>query len=269
MADYGKVVSEGIRFAFQPKRWVHLFALDAITASVLLSYLLVNANALTVLYSGQAMSEPAVLSSMLGIGVAVSGLFVVWILIRMYIVGALIYQSVNPGKSRESWRVSKERYLNMIMVTGIVSLASFVAGVVPYVGWAISILAGLAFFFAMPPVIIDRKHFDECLRISVRMFREKTADVAITWLLVTVLSLVLVGIFSIPAFAMALVALLPALIELQGETSGRVFLDMMVNNAWAIYPAILVSLVGFAISNVFSLFFQTNMYRQLSKKKLL
>ena len=46
--DYGKVISNGLRFAVEPKRWLPFFAIDAMALPVILLYVMSNASVLTI-----------------------------------------------------------------------------------------------------------------------------------------------------------------------------------------------------------------------------
>jgi hypothetical protein len=270
MTDYGKTLGDALRFSVHPRRWMYFFILDLVFFTALFVYLFSNLPAVAAMFPSASTAGPMALVLLIQFAGVSIFLFIVWFLIRIYIVGALIHQSVNPDfkKIGESWTTAKQRYFSLLVVIILVSVASSIVGAVPYVGWLLSIIVGLIFFFAIPPTIIDKKSFDDSIRISIDLFREKTADVFLTWILLIIMSAIIIIIFSIPALAVLLASLLPVFMGMQGAAAGTGILNKLVQSGWYLYPAALIFLVGFAITSVFSVFFQANMYQQIKKKKL-
>ena len=271
MVKYGKTLSDGIRFSIQPKKWLPFFILDSVTLTVFLAFIFSNASLFKEIASQSGGTDSLSATAIASIAVAGIGLFavfIVYVLIRIYIGGAIIHQSVKPKETKQSWTVAKERYFTMLAVIVIVSLATSVVGGVPYIGWVVSIIVGLLFFFALPPTIVDKKSFDDSIRTSIDLFREKTADVFLSWLLITIVATIIFFIFAVPLLVVSLGIFLPYFITNQSGTGGMEILNMLIQSGWSLYPATLVLVVGYSISNVFSLFAQTNLYQQLKKRKL-
>lgn len=271
MVEYRKTLSDGIRFSIQPKKWLPFFILDSVALTVFLAFIFSNASFFKEIASqsggADSLSATAIASiAVTGLGLVV--MFIVYGLIRLYISGAIIHQSVKPKETKQSWTVAKERYFTLLAVIVIVSIASSIGGMVPYVGWLLSIIIGLVFFFALPPTIVDKKSFDDSIRISIDLFREKTADVFLSWLLITIVATIIFFIFAVPLLVVSLGIFLPYFITLQSGTSGTEIFNMLIQSGWSLYPATLVLVVGIAISHVFNLFAQTNLYVQLKKRKL-
>ncbi|UCD02698.1 MAG: hypothetical protein JSV63_02825 [Candidatus Aenigmatarchaeota archaeon] len=265
MVDYGKTLSGAVRFSLLPKRWLPFFILDAAFATSVLAYVLANISVFQSIFAGNA-TDVLVITSILGI-VLIFGLgFIVWVLIKIFISGAVIHQSLKPPEFRQSWTVSKNRYLSLLVVSAIVGIISAIVGMVPYVGWVFSIIVGLMFFFALPPVIVDKMSFDRALNTAYNIFRKKTVDVFIIWLIVAIITGMIIFVFAVPAMLIVLGAMLPQLIGAPGEIGGAEFLSIVVSSGWSLFPAVLIFLVGSSIAAVFGLHAQTHFYMQLRKK---
>ena len=268
MVNYGKTLSGAIRFSFGPKRWLPIFVLDAVCFTIALTYLLSNASAFRSILSGDVSGILAV-SSIFGVAVIAMTLYALWMLVRIYIVGALIHQSVKPKEFPQSWTVSKQRYLSLLAVMVVVGAISWLAGMIPYVGWLASIITGLVFFFAMPPAIVDKMSFDNAIKVSYNLFRNKLTDVFIAWLVIALISSIILFVFVIPVLLVAFGILLPQLIGVSPSSSGTELLMMLISNRWSLVPAALVFLIGTSIVAVFSIYAQTHFYIQLRKKGIL
>jgi len=264
MVDYGKTIGDAFRFSIQPKKWLYFFILDSAVLSVLFAYVLLNTSALS-----ELMSSDATFSSFVTLAAGALTLFAVWVLVRIYIIGALIHQSVNPRETKQSWAVSRQKYLSLLLVVLIVLLVTQLTAMVPYVGWIISILTGLMLFFAMPATVIGRMGAADALRTSFSLFREKLSDVVIAWLLISIISSVINLLLALPLIAAALMMMLPYLLNLETIGGMGQVLSLLISNSWSLVPALLVFLAGFAISNVFTIHAQCNVYLQLKKRKLL
>jgi hypothetical protein len=268
MVEYGKTLSNAFKFSIDPKRWLPFLVLDAVAFLALLAYMIPNVFVLSDVIAAQ-QSGLMVASQIMGVIATVAIAFGIWSLVRLYIVGAMIHQSVKPKEYRKSCTVAKERYLSLLAVGVAVGLLSMVVGFVPYVGWLGSIIIGLMFFFAMPAAVAGKLGFSAALSDSLHLFREKLSDVFLAWLVIAVISSIIALIFMIPAFAIAWGALVPALVGLGENPTGTQILSILVSNGWSLAPAGLVFLVGIAITNVFGINAQTNFYLQLKKRKII
>ena len=267
MVKYGETLLNALKFSVEPKRWVPFFAIDLIFSAVMLAYLLSNIFVLKGILSGD-VSGLVIASSIIGV-IAVSILmFAVWLLLRLYVSGALVHQSFKPKEFSKSWTVSKQRFLSLLAVSIVVGIISGVVGIVPYVGWILSIIIGLMFFFVAPAVIVKKMVFDKALSDSYRIFRKKPLDVFLIWLLLTIISGLIFLLFFIPMLVVMWSVLLPILLGLSGGTATITgILTILTSNIWYIVPAMLVMIVGIAIGTVFSFHAQTHFYIQLKKKR--
>ncbi len=265
MVEYGKVLGGALHFCIEPKRWLPLFVLDAVAFIVVFSYLISNASAISSIIAGN-VSDLLVASSIIGvIGVSVL-VFIIWGLLRLYIVGALFHQSVKPKEYDKSWKVAKEKYLSLLMAGIIVGVISGFLSLIPYVGWILSIIIGLMFLFAMPAVIVRKMSFDDALRDSYKIFRIRTVDVFIVWLLITIITGIIIVIFLLPAMITLATLLLPTLVGVSAEGAGTGVLMAILAGGWSLAPAIIIYLIGVALMTVFSTNALAHFYLAFKKK---
>ncbi len=250
MVEYGKILGDALRFAVEPRRWLPVLILDVVVFLLAFTYLMSNAVALQQIMQGN-------LNALM--------MFIVWSLLRLYIMGALIHQSVKPKEYDKSWSVSRQRYGALLGVGIVVGVIPMLVSMVPYVGWVFSIIVGLMFFFAMPPVIARKAKFDDALRESYEIFRKKTVDVFVVWILTSVLGGVIVMVFMIPMMATMWSVMLPAMMTMQANSNGAEIFSALIMNGWAMVPAAIVYMIGLAYVTVFSANAQTNFYLKMKK----
>ncbi len=266
MVDYGKVLSGALRFGVEPKRWLPIFAIDALFVMAVLSNMVSNASAFVDIINAPVEGF-AVAASVVNMLVFLFSLFVLWLLVRLFVVGALLQQSVKPKEYRKSCDVARERYISIVGISVLVGLASYVTGLVPYIGWLISIVIGIIFFYSMPAVIVGKKPFIEAMRESYRLFRDRFPEVLLSWILISVISGVIAVVFMIPVFMISFNLLIPELMLMGEGSTGMEFFTVILNAGWSLLPGIVVALAGVAISTALGLNAQANFYAQIRKKK--
>jgi hypothetical protein len=274
MVDYGGAIKKGFKFGFTPKRWLPFFVLDIIFISSLLA---ITLSSLEVIFSSiiNAGADPLAILSLLGYGAAVIAGFVIWGLIRIWVQGAVIHQSYKEKEFDKSWGVAYKKYLSIlaaIIIIGIIaSIVSTVVGLIPYIGWALSIIASivisLAFFFVLQEVIVNNKGFYQSIKNSYYTFKRKPFEVFIAWLLIAILTIIIVGIFSIPAVALLFSVFLGSLIT-GAVPSIETVIPLLQTYLLPLIITGVIFVIGLAISQTFALKAQTELYLQLRKKKL-
>lgn len=265
MVDYGKTITEGLKFSFTPKRWLPVYAVD-LTAFVSIYFLFMsNFAAIRTVIEGIS-SGYQVLFSLVNLVVITIAILVSLAFVRLYITGSIIHQSYKNKEYSQSWRVSKERFWSLFAASFIITIATTAFAFVPYVGWIFTVILGIMFFYALPPVIIRKMKFDDALTESIHLFKEKFPEVIITYILIAVISLIIMGFFMIPAFIAAWNVLLPILINNGANLENFGFFDVLQHNAVYLFPSVLVLLAGQSLVTVFSLFCQTNYYLEIRKK---
>ena len=271
MASYGDILMNAIRFSIHPRRWLPFFILDSVFLLAAVGLILTNmSDILGMSNMGMGMGNnaaPMAVLYMVNLGLIMISGFVVWSLIRLWISGAVIHQSVKPKEFGNSWGVAKSRFFSLLAVTIIVGLISGVVGVVPYIGWVLSIIVGLAFLFAMPAVVVKRLGFENSLRESYRIFRNKPFTVFLIWLAMAIISIIITIIFLIPLFMTVWGIVAPFLFQASSATIASLLLMSLMQNVWMLVIGMEVLLVGVAISSTFTLKAETDFYLKLRKRK--
>jgi hypothetical protein len=261
MTDYGSLLGNSLRFGFAPRRWLQIFAVNAVMSALFfgIGYDLYAPN-----MEGLAAWQTA----------AMVVIFVVFGLVGLLVSGAMVNQSANP-KSRigASYDVAKKRYLSLLGVV-VVELAA--TGVVVGAGLAlfalaalgpVAVVAGMAlgiivmiagivcillsFALAAQSVIVGGKRSMDALRESYRIFRAVPWPLIATLLLIGVVGYVIVLIFQIPSTIAAFIAILPSMLS-TFSSSGGVLTPSYILPPWAGWVTFITNLVAVAGSSIFA-----------------
>lgn len=267
MVNFGDALRKGLRFCIEPKRWLPLFVLDAVVFGALLAFLLGNMDAIvgTAVGSQQdliaEMSLAPYFAGMLAIGI-------MWFIARIWIIGSIIHQSIKPREVERGYRLSLGRLHKLLAAAVIVAIASSLAGFVPFLGFVISIVISWAFFFMLQGIVIDNLGAISTLKNSWGIFRKDPLDVFIAWLLISIVSASILGVFSLPLM-IALFGFMLEAFMLSGSMEAGFMALLMVyvqENMVGVVALGLLSLVGLEISQVFGARAQTEFYLQLKKR---
>jgi hypothetical protein len=204
--NYGRALSRGFRFMFVPKRWLPFFILDILFFSAIFSFMLSNLPTI-MNFITELNANPMAFASLFGYGAIIIAGFIVWGLIRIWVQGAVIYQSYREKEFNSSWKISCRKYFSMLAAIVVVGAISFVVtmalGLIPFIGGALSFIASIVismmFFFFLQGILINNMGFYRTLKNTYSIFTKKPFEVFIMWLVITVLSIIIVGIFSIPS----------------------------------------------------------------------
>jgi len=255
-----------LKFSFQPKRWLPFFILDSVFFLAAIALLYNNLNDILGFFLA-ATTSPAAVVPLIGYALILLAGFVVWAFIRLWINGAVIHQSTKPKEFGQSWGVAKNRYLSMFAVTLVTGIISGVVGMAPYIGWLLSIIIGLMFFFVLPAVVAKKLSFDNALRDSYHIFRQKILAVFLIWIVTSLISLLITFIFMIPCIMLVWNAIMPFLFQASSAGMASLIVVSMMQNIWMLALCVEVFLIGLAVSNTFVLKAQTDFYLHFKKKK--
>ena len=270
--DYADALKSGLKFCIQPKRWLPFFITDLAFASVGLIVLLSNIDSLLYFLSG--LENPVYMGPALGIFLSLIGLFAGWVLINIWINGAVIHQSLKEKEFDKSWRVSKSKYLSLLAVGVITTFISIcgniIFGAIPYAGGALtivfSILVAIIFFFPYQSVIVKGNGFYKALEDSVKIFKRMPFTISVAWLMITVISFILALAFAIPLLALVLRTFLEA--SAGGTVSAAMSMIFSIQADLTMFiVAGIIFLLGMAIVRAFSLKAQTEFYLQIKKHR--
>lgn len=252
--EWKKTLKESIIFSLRPKRWLPFFALDGVFA--LLGLLLLMKYGGIILT--QASSSFPEMLNFFAQGII---LFVAYFLLKIWVKGAMVQQSYKEiEKIGKSYRVACSKYLSLLGAVVIVMVINWLVGYIPIAGLVFRFIISLIFFFIYQGVIVKGLGFDKTLEHSYKIFRKNWALVFAMFIVLSIISLLIVGVFSIPL----LYFLVPIALEVM--KTGNLF-ALLISNVIPLAITSVILLVGFAISQVFYLKAQTDFYLQLIGKR--
>lgn len=270
MVGYAKALRKGLNFGIEPKRWLQFLIVDIVFMLIAIGIGFTTIPQLLALMQStpQSIESAMTLASLAGYFVV---LFVVWILIRLWLAGSMIRQSVKEKETiSKSLKFGANKYLSILLATIIVAVISIIVSVVPYVGWIFSIIVALVFFFFMQGIVVDNLGFATTLESSWKVFKKKPLQVFISWLLITIVTLAIYFIFSIPAGIILLWIVMPITpgmgATLPQNELFRLLMQTLQTNAVGVIIVIVILLIGFAVATTFALKAQTEFYQEFKKK---
>jgi len=270
MADYGDILSKSLRFAVQPKRWLQLLIIDAVFYSVAAWLVLSNIQNFISFFASAGMDLAVIGPVVSFISYMVAASVVFW-LARMWIQGALLQQSANEKtKVADSYRYGLRRFISLLLATAIAAIIGGLAGAVPFVGTVLTFMVSIVLVFASQCVMVSKLGFAEALGNACKMFRERPGSVFLAWLATSLVSLVIMVLFLLPAFIAFGSVLFPALMGITGSdvSSFMPLITTITQNLGLLGIAAFIFLVGSSIAGAFSIKALTEFYKAWSKKKL-
>jgi hypothetical protein len=267
MVNFGDAIKKGVRFAADPSRWMPLLALDGIFLIIMLAALLSNLSEMMML-SGSVEANPLAFVGIFQLIIGFVLLGTAWVLMRLWVLGALIHQSIRANEMRQSYSISIGRLHVMVGAIALVTIIATIGAMVPYIGFIISLVLGWMFFFALQGVMVDRMGPVQTLRSSYNIFRKYPFDVFISWLLITLISAGIFIIFALPLIASMFGIMFTFLLSSSGGAPNAALLLAYVMRG--VLPLVVygvIALIGFEASQAFSVKAQTELYGQLRKGK--
>jgi hypothetical protein len=266
MASYGEILGNALKFSVHPKRWLPFFVLDSIFFIAAVALVMSNfSNIMSLIMT--ATSNPATVLSLINFGLILVAGFIVWGLLKIYITAAVVHQSVKPKEFGKSWSVAKSRFLTLLIVVVIVGIISGIVGLVPYIGWILSIIVGLMFFFIKPAVVAKGLGFDNSLRDSYHIFMKHKWTVFLIWVAVAIISIIITFIFFIPLLAIIWGTIAPIVMQVSTATTASLLLVSLMENLPLLIATGEILLIGMAIAEVFKTKAETDFYLLFKKKK--
>jgi hypothetical protein len=267
--DYGKIVSKAFHFSYQPRRWLPLFVVDAAFLLIALAVFMSNADLIISVATGSVSEsvDMALAGSILNLILAIGLVFVVFMVIRMWVTGALIHQSYKEKETSKSWVIARKRLITMVIVTILTGIIGVIGGAIPVVGWVVSLVIGWIFFLVFQAVIIDNLGAIESMRKSYNIFAKRPFEVFALWLILVIVSISIAFVFAIPLLASFLGSFVTLAMAESASSESMMFLLMALQNNLLLATVLgLVALVGVDIATVLSLKAQTEFYLERGKK---
>ncbi len=246
---YAEALGRALKFCIQPKRFLPVFVLDLVFLSVAMLFIMGNPSVFLMLFLYLAVN-PASMASMIGYIVIMALVLCVWGLLRLWVMGALVYQSYKPKDFRKSFDVSFRRFIPLLLSVVIVAIISMVLGLgyisiyLPWIspiGTVLTVLVSLAFFFIYQGVIVKGFGVFKTLKDSWSIFRANKREFKVSknplfaaWLILVVFSGLVIGSSRVamsPALAFTTWILISALITFL--LYSRVFSVWLVNTIFS------------------------------------
>ncbi|MFQ5647887.1 MAG: hypothetical protein ACE5FW_01505 [Candidatus Aenigmatarchaeota archaeon] len=262
---WGEPLVKGLKFAVHPKRWLLFFIIDLVflgsAAWIVLSNLSAFTSALVTI-----TTDVTAVSSLLGYIAGVVVLLIVWGLLRIWAMGAIIHQSFKEKDAvKKSFSISFKKYPSLLLATIIIGVIAALVGWVPYIGWIISIVVGLIFFFVVQGIIVKGSGAFKAINESWKIFKGSPFKVFLMWLLIVIIGGAISLIFALPALGMVLGLMLSA-----GQTTGAAAMAAVLFSVMTtpvnFVAVFVIFLVGSAVSMCFSLKAITEYYLQVRKR---
>jgi hypothetical protein len=267
--DYGKIMGKAFHFSYQPRRWMPLFVVDAAFILIALAIFMSNADAIMGLATGSAAEtlDIASAASMVNVILVMVLVFAVFMVIRLWVTGALIHQSYKEKESKKSWVIARKKLITIVIVTILTGAIGVIGGVIPVVGWAVSLVIGWIFFFVIQAVIIDNLGAIESMRKSYQIFAKRPFDVFALWLILFIISISIAVVFAIPLLASFMGSFVTLAMAEAASAESMMFLVLALQDNLLMGTLLgLLAVVGVDIATVLTLKAQTEFYLHVGKK---
>jgi len=258
----GKSIQEAFSFALSPKRVAIFFALDLLILFSL-SYFFSSLFSVYQITSGVANF---LTSLSLFIVVMIFTFF-----ISFWIQGALIDQARYFPKDKpleESFKYSSSRYLPLLGAAILLGIISFIASIIPFIGFILVVLISLIFFFLQAIIVIDKNGIIDSFKRSYQIFMKRGLTVLGAWLASSLIFFVIILVAGIPLLAMLIGTFLEFIVG-SGAPSAQVVPPVTFDIVRS--PLFQISLVifalGLAFASVFMIGVQARLYINLTKKR--
>jgi hypothetical protein len=260
--NWGKTILEGLKFGFHPKRWLQIFGIDLIFISLILISILSNLSDIFFILS-ELEQSPFMIGSLLGYLMIPFILFVIWILVRLWMEGSIIYQSWKTKNSeiQKSWTYACKKYPSLLVAQIIIIILVGLVSMIPYAGWLMGIVITWILFFTFQIIIIKNSGFYEGLSGSYSIFKKNPLEIIIMWLLIAIISSLISIVFAIPLIAMFLGFVFTAseIVPLGFVALIRSQLALLIIGGYIFF-------IGTSIAKSFSLKTQVGFYLQIKKR---
>lgn len=191
------------------------------------------------------------------------GLFaavIIAILLVLYSNLMFMHNYANQKSVAKSAVYAKKRYLRFLGAMIIVGAIDLIASIPPIVGFVLSIIVGLIFFFVQQEIAVAGSRISKSLSNSYNIFKRNWLQVVITFILSALLGFLIILIFAIPLLVVAFATILPSI------GTGQIVPALLANlPLFAVTGLIL--LVGVAFASLFTIGIKTDIYLQLKKRR--
>jgi uncharacterized membrane protein YobD (UPF0266 family) len=262
-----KSISEGFRFALSAKRILPYLILDLIVAYILIGF---SRDFIGMIRTG---SIPVLLLSM-GIFIPV---FIILGLAYLWVNGAIIDQAKYFPRSKpllKSFEYSTSRFFTLLCAFVLYAIIIGIVAKPPYLGPLFAFVGMLIFFFIYPVIILEKKGCIQAFERSFKTFARHPLETFVTWLLVTIIGFIIVGIFTLPLIFYVLGSIIETLPLTPFGTEGvlpraaiSTVIQRVIDSVYSPFfiPYLVIFLVALAFNRVFHLGTQARLYMHSRK----
>ena len=250
--NFGGAVSRGWKFAKNAQRLTVQFLICTIAVMLVLLPVVFLYRNITI----GALQSSALVQSYVWLFVAL----VVIILLLTYSTLMFMHNYANQKALGKSAGYAKVKYVRFFLAMMIVGLISFVADIVPFVGFIFSFVISLIFFFVQQEIAVRNSGLSKSFSNSYAIFKRNWFKVFLTLIISGLLGLLVIIVFAIPLFAVMFATIGPAI------ASGQ-FVPALLANLPLFIATGLILLVGVALATLWIIGIKTDVYMQLKKGK--
>lgn len=269
-----KSITEGFKFAISVKRVIPYIILDLIIFYILISFFSSFINMIR-------FESFNVLRFLVSLVLFIPAAIIIG-LVQLWINGAIVDQARYFPRERslaESFEYSTSRYLTMFCALIIYSVLAWIVSLPKYIGSILVFALTLIFYFLYPAIIVDKKRCTDAFRKSYKTFMRYPLETFLTWLVSVVITLVIIGFFSLPLIFLFLGniisifrATIPTAVGVDVEP--RNLINSIMPGVFAavrspfFVPYLFILVLALSFTKVFNLGVQTRLYINARKMEL-
>jgi len=108
MVKYEEALSKALKFCIHPKRWLPFFIVDLAFFSLGIWFVLSNLSVVISVMLAVSTSPFAIVSVLGYVAILAAG-FIIWMLLRLWIQGAVVHQSYKEKQIKKSFGIACRR----------------------------------------------------------------------------------------------------------------------------------------------------------------
>ena len=270
--DIGKAVGDALRSSLSLRKILPIFLLGVIAVILIFAIVMALFGSFQNFAAGTTAQKTTTAFLFLGFILFAFVVLVIVFLLSLFFEGALTDQARRwvAGKDAAlslSYPIAKRKYFSMLGATLLTVLIGFLVGIIPFVGFILSIVVSWFFLFLIPIIIVDDENATSSLEKGYRLFMNHKGHVILIWLVLIALTIVL-GLLALIPFIIAALPLISAFVitAIQGGSFAG-FGALVSQNLGALFIGAIVTVFLFSYVIVVSINATTFFYLQLKGSK--
>ncbi|MBU0953323.1 MAG: hypothetical protein KKA90_02800 [Nanoarchaeota archaeon] len=269
MANYEQLLKEAFHFGTDYRRWGPLFVFQTVLLMIAIVWFLPSF--VMLLSATETSAVGGILNALLGL----LGLGIVWGLGTLWFSLALTKQAAGTSSWGTSGRFAVRKIpwaillFILVMVVGTAaSLVSAIFILVPLqfaASIVLSVLVGLAFFVAIPSLVVRNTTGIAAFKESISLFRKHKLSVLVGWALITFIGNLITGIVFLIDATVLWQLIAPVFLSLTDPAVMASIFSSVLTNIPLLAVLGIITMIGFSVATAFSLAATTFFYKQLKK----